>query len=57
MDLAKRHGARLHVLHLTTAKEMELFAPGPIAGKRITAEVCVHYLYLDDSRYEDLGNL
>ena len=57
VDLAKKHGARLHVLHLTTAKEMALFAPGPIAGKRITAEVCVHYLYLDDSRYEDLGNL
>ncbi len=57
VDLAKRHGARLHVLHLTTAKEMELFAPGPIAGKRVTAEVCVHHLCLDDSRYEDLGNL
>ncbi len=57
VDLARRHGARLHVLHLTTAKEMELFAPGPIAGKRITAEVCAHHLYLDDTRYEELGNL
>lgn len=57
VGLAKKHGARLHVLHLTTAREMELFAPGPVAGKRITAEVCVHHLALDDSRYEDLGNL
>ncbi len=57
VDLARRHGARLHVLHLTTAREMALFEPGPVAGKRITAEVCVHHLLLDDSRYEDLGNL
>lgn len=57
VSLARRHDARLHVLHLTTAREMELFAPGPVQGKRITAEVCVHHLALDDSRYEDLGNL
>ena len=57
VDLARRHDARLHVLHLTTAKEMELFTPGPLQGKRITAEVCVHHLYLDDSRYDELGNL
>jgi dihydroorotase len=57
VGLARRHGARLHVLHLTTAQEMELFEPGPVAGKRITAEVCVHHLYLDDTRYADLGNM
>lgn len=57
VDLARRHGARLHVLHLTTAKEMDLFPPGPLSGKRITAEVCAHHLYLDDTRYEELGNL
>jgi dihydroorotase len=57
VDLARRHGARLHILHLTTAREMELFTPGPVNGKRITAEVCVHHLCLDDSRYADLGNL
>lgn len=56
VELARRHAARLHVLHLTTAREMELFTPGPLAGKRITAEVCVHHLALDDSRYADLGN-
>lgn len=57
VDLARRHGARLHVLHLTTAREMDLFAPGPLAGKRITAEVCAHHLYLDDTRYGELGHL
>lgn len=55
IDLARRHGTRLHVLHLTTAREMELFEPGPIAGKSITAEVCVHHLYFDESDYADLG--
>ena len=34
--MARQHDARLHVLHLTTAREMELFTPGPVAGKRIT---------------------
>jgi dihydroorotase len=55
VGLAKRHGTRLHVLHLSTAKELELFAPGPIAGKQITAEVCVHHLWFDDSDYAELG--
>ncbi|HHQ14951.1 MAG TPA: dihydroorotase, partial [Chromatiales bacterium] len=55
VELARRHDARLHVLHLTTAREMELFEPGPAAGKRITAEVCVHHTFFDDSRYDDLG--
>ncbi|HEU4616590.1 MAG TPA: dihydroorotase [Gammaproteobacteria bacterium] len=55
--LAKRHGTRLHVLHLTTARELGLFEPGPIAGKRITAEACVHHLWFDESRYADLGAL
>ncbi|MDJ0927863.1 MAG: dihydroorotase [Gammaproteobacteria bacterium] len=54
-DLARRHDARLHVLHLTTAAEMKLFESGPVDDKRITAEVCVHHLYFDESRYDDLG--
>lgn len=54
--LAKRHGSRLHVLHLTTAREMDLFEPGPISGKRITAEACVHHLFFNDSGYALLGN-
>jgi dihydroorotase len=53
--LAKRHDARLHVLHLSTARELELFGAGPIEAKRITAEVCVHHLWFDAARYADLG--
>jgi len=55
VSLAKRHGTRLHVLHLTTARELELFDPGPIDGKRITAEVCVHHLWFDQRSYAELG--
>jgi dihydroorotase len=55
VDLARRHDARLHVLHLTTAIEMGLFSKAPRSEKRITAEVCVHHLWFDESRYEDLG--
>jgi dihydroorotase len=55
VDLAKRHGARLHVLHLTTARELALFDSGPIAAKRITAEVCTHHLWFDESSYATLG--
>ena len=53
--MAKEHGTRLHVLHLTTARELELFDPGPVSGKSITAEVCVHHLFFDESSYETLG--
>ena len=55
VDLAKRHGTRLHVLHLTTARELELFEPGPIERKRITAEVCTHHLWFEQSSYASLG--
>ena len=54
-DLARRHDALLHVLHLTTAVEMELFSPAHRSEKRITAEVCVHHLWFDESRYDELG--
>ena len=54
--LAKRHGSQLHVLHLTTAREMELFAPGDLANKQITAEACVHHLYFDADWYATKGN-
>ena len=56
VDLARRHGAQLHVLHLSTARELDLFEPGPIETKRITAEACVHHLWFDQSRYADLGS-
>ena len=55
VELAKRHGSRLHVLHLTTARELDLFTPGPLADKRITAEACVHHLFFNDSCYPALG--
>lgn len=54
-DLARRHDALLHVLHLTTAIEMSLFSKAHHNDKRITAEVCVHHLWFDESQYERLG--
>jgi dihydroorotase len=57
VELVRRHGTRLHILHLTTARELELFAEGPPDGKRVTAEVCAHHLYFDDSAYPAKGTL
>ena len=57
VELAKRHGTRLHVLHLTTARELALFEDKPLAQKHITAEVCLHHLLFDDRDYPALGNL
>ncbi len=51
--LAKKHHARLHVLHLTTAREMALFEAGDLATKRITAEACVHHLFFNESWYPE----
>ncbi|MDH3337231.1 MAG: dihydroorotase [Gammaproteobacteria bacterium] len=55
VDLARRHDALLHVLHLTTAIEMGLFSLAHRSEKRITAEVCVHHLWFDESDYKDHG--
>jgi dihydroorotase len=62
ISLAKRHGTRLHVLHISTADELALFEQGPLiradgSRKRITAETCVHFLRFDRSDYARLGNL
>jgi dihydroorotase len=57
VDLATRHDALLHVLHLTTAIEMPLFSDAHRSKKRITSEVCVHHLWFDDSSYADKGAL
>jgi len=54
--LSREHNAPLHVLHLSTAQEMELFEPGPLSGKLVTAEVCVHFLHFDSDDYPRLGN-
>jgi dihydroorotase len=53
--LAKKHDALLNVLHLTTEIEMDLFEPKHRSEKRITAEVCVHHLWFDESDYAELG--
>lgn len=55
VQLAKETGARLHVLHISTARELELFEDKPLAEKRITAEVCVPHLVFCDKDYATLG--
>ncbi|HNG08667.1 MAG TPA: amidohydrolase family protein, partial [Chitinophagales bacterium] len=56
-DLAKKHNTRLHIFHISTAKELALFRNDiPLKDKRITAEVCVHHLYFDESDYASLGS-
>jgi dihydroorotase len=56
--LAKKTGARLHVFHISTAKELELFSNKmPLEDKKITAEVCVHHLWFSDKDYATKGNL
>lgn len=58
IELAKKTGARLHVFHLSTAKEMELFRNNiPLKDKKITAEVCVHHLTFTNEDYETRGGL
>ena len=56
VDLAKKYDADLHVFHLTTEKEMSLFTAGDIDGKKITAEVCVHHMFFNETFYSELGN-
>ena len=57
VDLAKKNGTRLHILHISTEKEIKLFNNTiPLKDKKITSEVCVHHLYFDDSYYYALGN-
>ncbi len=56
VELAHKHNTRLHVLHLSTAKEMQLFRNDTLLSqKRITAEVCVHHLWFSDTDYERYG--
>ncbi|WP_087022741.1 dihydroorotase [Thaumasiovibrio subtropicus] len=57
VELAKKHGSNLHVLHITTEKELSLFDAGPIENKQITAEACVHHLWFSHQDYAQLGNL
>ena len=56
--LAKKHNARLHILHISTAKETGLFENDiPLSEKRITSEACIHHMWFDDSDYEEKGTL
>lgn len=57
VELAGRYGTRLHILHISTAKEVGLFdSVTPLKDKKITAEACVHHLWFDDSDYATKGN-
>lgn len=57
VSLAKKHNTRLHILHISTAKELELFRNDiPLSQKRITAEACVHHLWFSDTDYASKGN-
>ena len=57
VQLAKKHGSRLHILHISTAKELQLFTNMvPLLDKKITAEVCVHHLHFTSDDYKRLGN-
>ena len=62
ISLARRHGTRLHVLHISTADELALFEVGPLiradgSRKQITAETCIHFLRFDRTDYATLGHL
>ena len=57
VQLAKRNNTRLHILHISTAKELQLFTNLiPLEAKRITSEVCVHHLHFTADDYATLGN-
>ena len=56
VQLAKKHNTRLHILHLSTAKELSLLDDqAPLSEKKITGEVCVHHLWFDETDYEEYG--
>lgn len=57
VSLARQYQSQLHVLHITTEKELALFQTGPVEGKKITAEACVHHLWFSADDYSNLGNL
>ena len=57
-SLAKKHGARLHILHISTEKELALFDNSiPLKDKRVTAEACIHHMWFDDNDYAEKGTL
>lgn len=56
VQLAKKHGTRLHILHISTAIETELFEAAPVEKKKITAEACIHHMWFSDKDYATKGN-
>jgi dihydroorotase len=57
VELAKKHNTRIHILHISTEKETNLFEAKPLREKRITAEACIHHLWFCDEDYARLGNM
>ena len=57
ISLAKEHNAKLHILHISTKEELELFKNIPLKEKNITCEACLHHIWFSDSDYESLGSL
>lgn len=57
VELADRYEANLHVLHLSSARELDLFDNSPLETKKITNEICAHHLWFCDKDYQRLGNL
>ncbi len=55
VELARKYDTRLHVLHLSSAEEMQLFDAGPVKDKKVTAEVCVHHLWFEEKDYIAYG--
>jgi len=56
VELASKHNSRLHILHLSTQKELSLFTNYPLSEKRITAEACVHHLWFNREDYNEKGS-
>jgi len=56
VELAQKTGGKIHVLHISTAKECSLFQPGPVEGKQITAEACIHHLWFSREDYAQKGS-
>ena len=58
VELAKKHNTRLHILHISTARELDLFDNSiPLTEKRITAEACIHHMWFSDQDYAEKGTL
>lgn len=57
ISLAQEHNAKLHVLHISTKEELELFQKIPLKDKKITCEACLHHMWFSNTDYDDLGSL